>query len=487
MKKHHNIDRTTSLILGLCKHPHETEWVEFKVNYRNPERIGEYISALSNTAALHGKTHGYMVWGVKNGSQEIVGTNFSPFTAKKGNEPLETWLYQRLDPAINFQFYETCIDSKKLVLLEVFSAANRPVAFSRVRYIRVGSSTRKLSDFPEKERMLWSVFDHVPFEKMVISEYESDDSILDMIDYPSYFVLQNLPIPERSTVLEFLQQERLIQRSDTGGWKITNLGGILLARQLSDFQNLGRKALRVIRYEGSGRRGSAREKIFDTGYASGFETMMGYIDGQLPVHEYIDFARRKEERMFPSDAVRELVANALIHQDFSITGSGPMVEIFDERIEISNPGKSRVDSQHFLDASPESHNENLASLMRRFDFCEERGIGIDRVVGLVELNQLPAPRIETTPDYTRITLYGPRPFADMSKSERIQACYLHASLKYIEGDRLTNSSLRERFGVVAKNKAIISRCIKEAVDAELIKPVNESSSRKFMSYVPFWA
>ena len=125
--------------------------------------------------------------------------------------------------------------------------------------------------------------------------------------------------------------------------------------------------------------------------------------------------------------------------------------------------------------------------MHRFGFCEERGIGIDKVVSLVEINQLPAPRIETTPDYTRITLYGPKSLADMSQSERIQACYLHASLKFIEGGRLTNSSLRERFGVAVKNKAIISRCIGEAVDAELIKPFNESSSRKFMSYVPFWA
>ena len=487
MNKHHKIDRIASLVLGLCKLPQETEWVEYKVNKSKPEEIGENISALANVAALHGKSRGYMVWGIKNGSQEIAGTKFSPFTAKKGNEPLETWLYQRLDPAINFQFYETSIDNKKLVLLEVFPAANCPVAFSQVRYIRVGSSTRKLNDFPEKERILWSVFADVPFEKMVISEHESGDSILNMIDYPSYFVLLNLPIPERSTVRESFQQEGLIQRSETGGWNLTNLGGILLARKLSDFQKLGRKALRVIRYEGSGRRGSAREKVFDIGYASGFERMMEYIDGQLPIREYIDFARRKTERMYPIEAVRELVANALIHQDFSITGSGPMVEIFDERIEITNPGNSLVDAQRFLDASPKSHNENLASLMSRFDFCEERGSGINKVIELVEFHQLPAPRFETTPNYIRVTLYGPRPLADMSNSERIQACYLHASLKYIEGGELTTSSLRERFGVAEKNKATISRCIGEAVEAELIKPFDESSSRKFMSYVPFWA
>ncbi len=332
-----------------------------------------------------------------------------------------------------------------------------------------------------------SVFDSVPFEKKIISECESDDSILFKLDYPSYSKLQNLPTPDRSTVLESLQQDKIIKRNETGGWNITNLGALLFARKLSDFQNLGRKALRVIRYEGSGRRGAARERLFDFGYASGFETMIGRIDNLLQVYEIIEFARRREVRMFPASAVRELVANTLIHQDFSITGTGPMVEIFNERIEFTNPGSSLVNSRRFLDAAPISHNENLASLMSRFDFCEERGIGIDKVVGLVEQHQLPAPRIETTPNYTRVTLYGPRPFADISKPERIQACYLHASLKYIEGDRLTSSSLRERFGVAAKNKAMISRCIVDAVEAELIKPYNESSSRKFMSYVPFWA
>ena len=90
-------------------------------------------------------------------------------------------------------------------------------------------------------------------------------------------------------------------------------------------------------------------------------------------------------------AVRELVANALIHQDFSVTGAGPMVEIFDGRIEITNPGEPLVDTRRFLDNPPASRNEALTSLMRRFDICEERGSGIDKVVAEVERHQLPAP------------------------------------------------------------------------------------------------
>jgi predicted HTH transcriptional regulator len=95
--------------------------------------------------------------------------------------------------------------------------------------------------------------------------------------------------------------------------------------------------------------------------------------------------------------VRELVANALIHQDFSLSGAGPMVEIFDGRIEITNPGEPLVDTDRFLDSPPTSRNEGLASLMRRFRICEERGSGIDKVVAQLELYQLPPPVFEVPP------------------------------------------------------------------------------------------
>ena len=75
----------------------------------------------------------------------------------------------------------------------------------------------------------------------------------------------------------------------------------------------------------------------------------------------------------------------------------------------------------------------------------------------------------------------------MDKAERVRACYLHACLKYVSREFLTNASLRERFGVEEKNKAAVSRYIREAVDTGLIKPFDEDAARKLMKYVPFWA
>jgi predicted HTH transcriptional regulator len=230
-----------------------------------------------------------------------------------------------------------------------------------------------------------------------------------------------------------------------------------------------------------------KEQVGKKGYASGFEGLLGYINGLIPSNEVIGQALRREIPMFPELAVRELVANALIHQNLHTKGVGPMVEIFDDRIEITNPGEPIVDTQRFIDTPPKSRNETLASLMRRFRICEERGSGIDKVVSQVELYQLPAPLFEVPDGFTRTVLFAHKELKHMDKNERVRACYLHACLKWVIKDFLTNASLRERFGVAEKNKAVISRYIKETLEAQLIKPYDETASRKMMKYVPFWA
>ena len=117
--------------------------------------------------------------------------------------------------------------------------------------------------------------------------------------------------------------------------------------------------------------------------------------------------------MYPILAVRELAANALIHQDFAITGTGPMIEIFDDRMEITNPGKPLVSTDRFLDTAPRSRNEALASFMRRAGICEERGSGIDKVVFETELHQLPAPFFEMAENATRAVLFAHKELREM--------------------------------------------------------------------------
>jgi ATP-dependent DNA helicase RecG len=486
------VDRSTEYLLSLLhellKLPKETDWVEFKHNNDNPDEIGEYLSALANAAALTGKVHAYMVWGVDNDSHEVIGTHFDPTRAKVGNEELESWLLRLLNPKINFRFHLIQAAEKAIVLLEIGAAFRHPVQFKNTEFIRVGSYKKKLKDYPEKERELWRVFDRTTFEREIAAENVTTDEILKLLDYPSYFDLLSLPLPDgRDGIRASLAADEMITQGRGGKWNITNLGAILLAKRLADFRSLRRKALRVVLYKGESRVETIREQEGARGYASGFEGLIGYVTNLLPSNEVIGKAFRKEVPIFPELAIRELVANAIIHQDFHATGTAPMVEIFSNRMEITNPGLPLVKTDRFLDSPPKSRNEALASFMRRIGVCEERGSGVDKVVFQTELYQLPAPLFETTEEHTRAVLFAHRELREMDKVDRVRACYLHACLRYVQQDFMTNATLRERFGIEDKNSAMASRIIKDAIEADAIRCHDETVGNKARKYLPWWS
>ena len=478
----------TDLVRELCKLPSETEWVEFKASITDPCKIGETISALANATALKDMDKAYMLWGIEDQTHKIVGTKFSPATAKKGNEPLEPWLLRMLRPQVDLRFEAGTVDGKPVVILEIDPARFQPVRFKSTEFIRIGSSNRNLRDHPVKARKLWGAISHKDFESGIAHDRLSGEDVLLKLDYPAYFDLLKTSIPDgRRAILDVLQQDKLVVSDGADNFNITNLGAILFAKDLDDFPSLKRKAVRVIQYRGKNRIQTIREQEGKKGYACGFEGLIAYINGLLPENEIIKDALRQSVPMFPELAVRELVANALIHQDFSMTGTSPLIELFDGRIEITNPGEPLVDTKRFLDTPPQSRNETLASLMRDLGICEERGSGIDKVVFQVELFQLPAPLFETPSSFTRATLFAHKPLSNMEARERIRSCYLHACLRYVSDEYLTNASLRKRFGVEPRNRATISRYIKEAVSAKMIKPFDENAARSMMKYVPFWA
>lgn len=486
------IDRSdkylTPLVNELIKQPIETEWLEFKHNNDSPELIGEYISALANSAALNSKTKAYMLWGVDDNSHQLLGTKFYPSTAKKGNEALENWLLRLLKPKIEFRFYELTIKEKHLVLLEIKPASVNPVMFDGVEYFRLGSYKKKLKDFPEKERELWRIFDKIPFEKQIAVENLDENEVLGYLEYTKYFELLNLPLPEnKKGILSSLVGDELIIKNLDGKYSITNLGAILFAKDLNNFNSLKRKAVRVIKYKGNSKIETIKEISGRKGYAVGFEGLIDYINNTLPTNEVIEKTFRKKINMYPELAIRELVANAIIHQDFSQTGNSVMIEIFDNRFEVTNPGEPLVEIDRFLDTPPKSRNEILASFMRRINICEERGSGIDKVVFQTEIFQLPAPEFRSANDYTICILFSHKELKEMDKQDKIRACYMHSCLKYIQNDFMTNTSLRERFGIDVKNIAMVSRIIKDTLTAKKVAIYDESVGTRARTYVPIWA
>jgi|TARA_R110002110_G_C13470277_1_gene720474 ATP-dependent DNA helicase RecG len=477
-----------SVVHELLSLPKETEWVEFKQNKHTPELIGEYLSSLANSAALVGKVNAYLIWGVDDESHEIVGSKFSPGLQKVGNEELESWLLRHLSPKINFQFYEIIYQEKPIVILEIGAAFRHPVQFKNTEYIRIGSYNKKLKDFPEKERELWRTFDNTSFEEEIALENVEVDQVLQLLDYPKYFDSLNMPLPEgRQGIMDALISDDMISKSDTGKWNVTNLGALLFGKDFNKFSSVKRKGVRIILYDGEGKVKTIREHEIARGFATSFEQAVETIVNMLPSNEVIGAALRKQVPMFPPLAIRELLANAIIHQDFHIKGTAPMVEIFSNRMEVTNPGLPLVKTERFLDSPPKSRNELLASFLRRTGVCEERGSGIDKIVSETESYQLPAPLFETTDEHTRAVLFAHLAFNDMNKDDRVRACYLHACLKYVQRSFMTNASLRDRFGIEDKNSAIASRIIKETSEANLIRPYDPDTSRKYMKYIPFWA
>jgi predicted HTH transcriptional regulator len=480
-----NNQQLIELLNELVKQPTESEWVEFKLNFHSEQEIGERISALANGAAIHNQDWGYLVFGIEDKTHIIKGTTFKPKQHKKGNEELEHWLAQRLDPRIDFRIHEFDFDATRQIAVFVIPAAqNRPVDFLHNSYIRVGSITRKLSEFPEKEAKIWRK-KAKPYEQEIAKDNLNASDVIRLLSTETYFDLMKLPYPSNQNgVIEKFISENMVVKSR--GYAITNLGAILFAKSLPDFETVERKSVRVIVYKGKNKVETVREQIGAKGYALGFLGLVDWINSQLPANEEIGKALRKESRMYPEIAIRELVANALIHQDLAVKGF-PMIEVFSDRIEISNPGNPLITPDRFID-SYISRNEKLADLMRRMGFCEEKGSGLDKVIFYNELYQLPPINVITDENRTRVTIFSYKTLNDLDKREKIRACYQHSCLKWVSNEKMTNQSLRERFSIADRNYSIASRIIRDALEEKVIKEVDpENKSRKYASYVPFWS
>lgn len=475
------------LVNQLITYPTETPWLEFKHDNYNPEMIGKNISALANSATLYEKDCAYMLWGIHDTTHEIVGTDYNLQTLKKGNQEIENWLRSLLSKNAEFEFHSVKMNNKTVGVLIIYKATNQTVMFEKIDYIKCGSYTKKLNEYPSLQAQLWDRLRNDKFEERLAKQDLELSNALRLIDYTAYFDIKSEPQPSSDEgVAHYLLEENILQKQDNGLYAITNLGAILFAKKLSNFPRISRKAIRVVQYEGNNKFQMLREDIGVKGYVLGFDGLLKYIEALIPTKEVITEALREKKTAYPMLAVREAVANALIHQDFSITGTGPVVEIFDNRIEITNPGVPLVDIKRIIDNPPKSRNEMLAELMRRLKMCEELGTGWDKIIISCEIAQLPTPRIEIFENSTKVTLFKEVPFSNISPEDKIWACYMHACVKYVQCEQLTNQSLRERFGLPETASAGISRLIKEAVKQKVIKPFDPDTAPRYMKYIPFW-
>lgn len=311
--------------------------------------------------------------------------------------------------------------------------------------------------------------------------------VVDLLDTQGFYELLKRPHPTtREAVLDGLVREQLVDEV-RGEFSIRRLGAILLAKRLDDFRDVSRKAPRVVVYSGPSKLETKLDQGGARGYAVSFRGLVRFVMAQLPQNEVVKDALREDLKLVPEIAIRELVANALIHQDFAVSGTSVMIEIYPNRVEISNPGEPIVPVERFIDGY-QSRNERLADVMRRLGICEERSSGIDKVVNAAEVYQLPAPDFRVGHQRTSVVIHGPKPFDEMGREDRVRACFQHAALRWVMSQYMTNQSLRERFHLDDQKGTIVSQVITATMATKLIKlDAKVGTSRKLARYLPFWA
>ena len=469
---------------SLAPVPHEVNELDWKANLSgHKDRLAEHLMAFANHP-----NGGSLVFGVEN-SGHVVGidqaavAHIANTLSNLGRDAVQPPL--ALDHAV--------VDFKgvAVLLVHVPEQAIKPVhrrgKTIEESWVRSGGTTRKASRQEVGALMLNSATPR--WEELRASSLLSLDEVLARLDTATIAKLLERPLPgEPDELSQWLLAEGLAI-ADGRGFYITNFGVIAAARKLDDFGALERKRIRVIRYRGTNKVQTIDELPGNKGYAVGFEGLIGYLKRALPHSEVIQQSLRTEVTVYPEIALRELIANALIHQDFTVTGAGPMVEIYDDRIEITNPGTllpgKRPD--RLIGTTPESRNEFLASSFRRYRICEERGTGFQKVVGAIELFGLPPLVFTLQENAFRVTLYAPRKFTEMSQTERVEACYQHAVLQYLSSSTLTNTTVRERFKLHEKHRNQITNLIGDAVALGRIKRKDAGNGKKFAEYLPYWA
>ena len=473
----------------LIKKHEESQITEFKENLTDAKKIGNYISGLANSALQLHVPAAYFIWGIQDQTKKIVGTKFNPYrdkTSSKNQEPFITYIENGIKPRLKLDWDQIDFDSKKVIVLTIYvENVVEPIAFYGERYIRSGSSLKNLNGHPEKEREIWKSFEASKFELEFAKTDLTFEQVSNILDITFYAKICNIIILDK--IKENLINSKVIVPISDDKFNITNLGAYKLAKNMDSFPNLKNRTIRITQYDTDHNFNSSFDAKGNIGIAVSFNNIVQNITNRLEYKENYSNNIRKDIPIFPKIAIRELVANMLVHQDFTLNGSRPFVEIYKSRIEFSNPGAPLINPYRFLDFKPKSRNDELANLLGDMHIVESRGTGIDKVVNALEEADLPAMEISVQESETTVvTLRKRKLFKDMTTSEKTNSIYWNACLNYVADKQIDNKSLRERFKLSKNGSTQISKAIIQAISSNLIKPYDPNSGRKFAKYIPFW-
>lgn len=374
--------------------PKETEWVEFKHNNSDPEEIGEYLSAISNAAALHYKQAGFIVWGVEDGTHNVVGTVFRPRQQKIGNEELENWLLRLLTPRIDFSICEFEHHGLSVVLFVIQPARHTPVRFKGEEFIRVGSYKKRLKDFPEKERKLWQIFSQ---QEQDWSAQICENATLDDLDPTAILFARKQYKEKNSRQAEevdqwddptFLNKARVCMNG-----RITNTALALLGKEES--AHLLLPAIAQITWVLRDEHGMEKD------YQHFYPPLLLAVDRVLNKIRNLTIRQLPSGTLFPIEVtqydpwvIREMLHNCIAHQDYTLAARINVVEEPDSVL-FTNLGEfipGSVEAVIRRDSPPEQYrNLFLAQAMVHLNMIDTIGSGIKRMFLLQRQRFFPMP------------------------------------------------------------------------------------------------
>lgn len=359
------MDKYIDIVENALKYGTEREWLEFKENQSDAHIIGEYISALSNAAALKGEDFGYVIWGVRDEDHKICGTHFD-FHKSFRNEPLEHYLARQLTPEIRFSFHEITLNGKRVVVLEIPAATKIPTSFNVTRYARIGSSKVNLAEYPEREAELFVLLHS---GKVTMETLRSEYQDLTFERLFTYYAGKKVSLNEKTF------RKNLGLLTEDGSYN-------LLAQLLSDDCHM---PIRVSVFTGETKSSplySIRE-FGNTCILLALDKVLEYADviNLIQVDETDRMLTRKDVPLFDMDAFREAAVNAFVHNKW-VDGNAPMITVYSDRIEILSRGalaKGQTVEGFYLGESVPV-NQKLSDIFLQLHISERSGRGVPTII-----------------------------------------------------------------------------------------------------------
>lgn len=443
------------------------------------DRLAQHLSAFANL-----KGGGILVYGVHNDGTcfDLTKEEVDKTVQTLGNIAKNNLVYP-----IPIELSVMEFDGHSLLFVYIPEQNDKPVHLRGkdiyASFHRSAGQTVKMSR--NQVKALIAASQGITFEQQIAKADQTKEEVLNLLNYQALYRILDKNVPQSTdTIIERLSDYHLCKQLGDS-WAITNLGAILFANDLKDFPNMEGHEVIVRKYVGTNNRQQEFEQHGVYGYAVGFEGLIDFIMRNTST-EVID-VKRESIPTYPRVAVREFVANALVHQDFGITGMPVTIEIFSNRLSVTNAGAPLNDINRLIDLPPQSRNEQLAQMMFTLGICERRGSGIDRAIAAIEEMFLPPVKFTKSEQHTRVFMYPQKSLKDMTKQEKISACYQHACLMYEDGEKINNQSVRDRFELSKNDSSIASRIIADTMEAGLIKPADsETVSKKYMTYIPYY-